>query len=183
MRLAEDIPVARGDQKSRAAALFTARDVLRKRCSVMFFPEGTRSRDGRLLPFNDGAFRLAVKAQVPLLPLAVDGTTDALPKGGWRFGPPSDIRLAILAPIDTAGLTAKDVPALRERVRLLIAEQIAAWRGVPVADVLVPEPPPEALPPASETLPVSELSAGPEAAPVRAPDTPGASEAPAQATP
>lgn len=139
MRLSEDLAVARGDQKSRALVLLHARDVLKKRCSVMFFPEGTRSRDGRMLPFNDGAFRLAVKAQVPILPLALDGTTDALPKGGWRFGPPSDIRLAVLDPIDTTGLTAADVPALRERVRGLIAETIAGWRGVPVAAVFADE--------------------------------------------
>ncbi|MCA0267876.1 MAG: 1-acyl-sn-glycerol-3-phosphate acyltransferase [Bacteroidetes bacterium] len=136
MRVSDDIPVDRDSQRSRATVLIRAMEVLRQHCSVMFFPEGTRSRDGLLLPFNDGAFRLAVKAQVPILPLALDGTTDALPKGGWRFGPPSDIRLAVLEPIPTEGLTVADVPALRDRVVALIAEQLAAWRGVPVAAVL-----------------------------------------------
>lgn len=150
MRLSDDIPVDRSSQKSRAAVLIRAREVLRQRCSVMFFPEGTRSRDGRLLPFNDGAFRLAVKAQVPILPLALDGTTDALPKGGWLFGPPTDIRLAVLDAIPTVGLTAADVPALRDRVVNLIAERIASWRGVPVssvwADLEAESPPPAAAP-------------------------------------
>ena len=139
MRLAGDLAVDRGEGRSRAAVLVKARDVLANRCSVIFFPEGTRSKDGRLLPFNDGAFRLAIKAGVPVLPLAVEGTMGALPKHDWRFGPPSDIRLAVLAPIDTAGLTAADTAALRDRVRTAIAARVAAWRGTAPADILAPE--------------------------------------------
>ena len=52
----------------------------------MFFAEGTRSRDGRVKAFQDGAFRLAVETQTPILPLAIDGTMNALPTQGWIFG-------------------------------------------------------------------------------------------------
>ncbi|MEM1118647.1 MAG: lysophospholipid acyltransferase family protein, partial [Bacteroidota bacterium] len=72
MKLAEDIPVDRTDPQSRATVLTRARRVLEKGCSVMFFAEGTRSRDGRLKRFHDGAFRLAIDAGVPVLPVAVD---------------------------------------------------------------------------------------------------------------
>ena len=129
LRLAGDIAVDRRDSKSRARVLVTARDYLRKRCSVMFFPEGTRSRDGRVRSFAPGAFRLAIDAGVPVLPLAVDGTRDALPKHGWRFGNAIDARLCVLPPIPTDGLTSDDADVLRDRVRASIVAQIAAWRG------------------------------------------------------
>lgn len=131
MRLAGDIPVDRGDRRSGAQALIKARDYLDKHCSVMFFPEGTRSRDGRVHAFNDGAFALAVKTGVPVLPLVVEGTFDALPKHRWRFGRPAEIRVEVLPPVETAGLTRADVDALRRTVRDRIVARLADWRGVP----------------------------------------------------
>ena len=101
----------------------------------MFFPEGTRSRDGRIRSFSDGAFRLAIKAQVPILPLAIDGTQNALPKHSWKFGEAKNVRLKVLPPVPTDGLTAADTQALREQVRQQIVAQVADWRGVPVAEV------------------------------------------------
>jgi 1-acyl-sn-glycerol-3-phosphate acyltransferase len=96
----------------------------------MFFPEGTRSRDTRVHRFSDGAFRLAIKAQLPILPLAIDGTQDALPKHSWQFGRAEAIKLKVLPPISTTGLTADDTPALRERVRQQIIGELASWRNV-----------------------------------------------------
>lgn len=130
MNLAGDIQLDRSDARSGARALMQARQYLQQRCSVMFFPEGTRSPDGRVLPFTDGAFRLAIKERVPILPLVLDGTSDALPKHTWRFGPPRDIRLHVLPPIPTDGLKAADTERLRDDVRGRIIEQIAAWRSL-----------------------------------------------------
>jgi len=135
MRLAGDIAVDRSDPKSRSRVLVAAHRYLRERCSVMFFPEGTRSRDGRVRSFAPGAFRLAIDAGVPILPLAVDGTRDALPKHGWKFGTAIDARLRVLPPVSTDGLTTDDADALRDRVRQSIIAQIAAWRGMSPADV------------------------------------------------
>ncbi len=129
VKMAGDIPVDRKDPDSRANVILRAKKALSKRVSVMFMPEGTRSRDGRVLRYHDGAFRLAVDLGIPILPLAVDGTAEALPKHGWRFGR-ADVKVHVFAPIPTADLTVSDVPALRERVRQLTIEQIAAWRGV-----------------------------------------------------
>jgi 1-acyl-sn-glycerol-3-phosphate acyltransferase len=134
MRLAGDIPVDRSDSKSRSLVLLKARHYLERHCSVMFMPEGTRSRDGRVQMFQDGAFRLAIEAGVPVLPLAIDGTRDALPRKGWIFGP-VDCRLHVFPPVETTGLTPADAPELRERVRRDIIEQVAAWRGVDPAEV------------------------------------------------
>lgn len=129
MRLAGDIEVDRSDSRSGARALMAARGYLQNRCSVMFFPEGTRSRDGRVGPFSEGPFRLAIKAQVPILPLVIEGTRDALPKHSWRFGEPSTIRLSVLQPVSTAGLSSNDAASLTEQVRQRIEDELAAWRN------------------------------------------------------
>lgn len=134
MKLAADIPVDRKDPASRATVLLRAQRVLDQGCSVMFFPEGTRSKDGRVKRFHDGAFRLAIEAGVPVLPLAVDGTMDAIPKHGWQFGR-ADIRLDVLPPVPTDGLTEADLPELRDRVRQMIVEHMAAWRELPAESV------------------------------------------------
>lgn len=119
MRMAGDVPVARDDRRSRAKAMAACRDRLGKGVSVIILPEGTRSPDGRLLPFHSGAFHLAVELGLPILPMAVAGTRHAMPKGSILFNP-ARAEVRVLEPIETSGLTAADVPALRDRVRELI---------------------------------------------------------------
>ena len=135
MRLSGDIQVDRGSARSGAKALLNAQKVLAKKCSVMIFPEGTRTLDGRLRAFADGAFHLAVRAGVPILPVVIDGTMDCIPKNSWRFGKPSDIFLKVLPPIDTSTFSVDKVSELRDAVRTRILEQLAEWRGVSVAEV------------------------------------------------
>jgi 1-acyl-sn-glycerol-3-phosphate acyltransferase len=127
MVLAGDVPVERGTRKSALKAMRRCKEVLARRVSVMMFPEGTRSETDDLLPFKEGAFRLAVDSGVPILPLVVQGTRTALPKHGWRFGR-SNAEVRVLAPIETAGMTTKDVPALTLRVRDLIFKEREAMR-------------------------------------------------------
>jgi 1-acyl-sn-glycerol-3-phosphate acyltransferase len=119
MWLVGDIPVKRGFGPSAVEAMARCRKTLANRVSVMIFPEGTRSRTAELLPFKDGAFRLAVEAGVPILPLAVSGTSTALRKHDWRFGR-SVAEVRVLEPVETAGLGLADVPALKARVRDMI---------------------------------------------------------------
>jgi 1-acyl-sn-glycerol-3-phosphate acyltransferase len=121
MKLAGDIPVWRGKVESARNAMATALEVRQTRVSVMIFPEGTRSPTDEMLPFKDGAFRLAIEAGVPVLPLVVTGTRDALAKHDWRMNP-ARATVHVLEPIETAGLTLEDVTALKERVRGVIAE-------------------------------------------------------------
>lgn len=130
MVLAGDVPVERGTRKSALKALRRCQKVLARRVSVMMFPEGTRSETDDMLPFKEGAFRLAIDSRVPILPLVVRGTRNALPKHGWRFGR-SDAEVRVLAPIETAGLTAKDVSVLTQRVRDLIFNEREAMRLKP----------------------------------------------------
>jgi 1-acyl-sn-glycerol-3-phosphate acyltransferase len=120
MRLADDIPVTRGERSSGSAALEQCAERLAKKVSVMIFPEGTRSKDGALKEFKDGAFRLAIENQVPILPLAVHGTSTALRKNDWRLGH-ADAEVRILEEIPTDGLTIEDLEDLKMRTRARIA--------------------------------------------------------------
>src|ERR671914_1422384 len=121
MWLVGDIPVWRGFGPSAVEAINRCRVVLKNRVSVMIFPEGTRSKTAELLPFKDGAFRLAIEAGVPILPLALSGTRTALPKHDWRFGR-AVAEVRVLEPVETAGLTPADVPHLKARVRDIIIQ-------------------------------------------------------------
>jgi 1-acyl-sn-glycerol-3-phosphate acyltransferase len=128
MWLAGDVPIRRGQKDSIAVAMGEMRAWLERDVPVMIFPEGTRTADGSLGEFKDGAFRLAIEAQADLLPLAVRGSREALPKHAWRFGR-SRARVRCGTPISTQGRTLADVPALKaearaqiEALRLALAE-------------------------------------------------------------
>ncbi len=128
MRMAGDVELVRGDRESIIAAMRGCGDRLGRRVSVMLFPEGTRTRDGSLGEFKDGAFRLAIDHQVPILPLVVNGTREALQAESWKMNV-TDAEVRVLAPIPTAEMGKDDAPALRDRVRGLIAAELAAMRG------------------------------------------------------
>jgi 1-acyl-sn-glycerol-3-phosphate acyltransferase len=119
MRMARDIPIKRGKRESIVSAMQGCRDRLEKKVSVMIFPEGTRAPGEDLLPFKDGAFRLAIDNQVPILPIAVSGTRNCMAKHSFRFNP-ARAKARVLPPVSTDGLTLADVPALRDRVRDII---------------------------------------------------------------
>lgn len=118
-----DVPIHRGQSASAREAMDACRKRLAGRVSVMLFPEGTRSIREEMLPFKDGAFKLALDAGVPILPLALHGTRQAIAKHDWRIGRTHAV-VEILEPEPTAGLTLDDLPALKARVR----ERIGAAR-------------------------------------------------------
>jgi 1-acyl-sn-glycerol-3-phosphate acyltransferase len=120
LMLSRDIKLVRGAKGAGAHVYTEAANRLSTRTSVMLFPEGTRSASGELGAFKDGAFKIAIEAQAPILPLVVHGTRNALIKHDWRFGR-CDAVVQILDPIPTIGMTLEDVDALREQVRDLIA--------------------------------------------------------------
>ncbi len=142
LRLAGDIPVNRSDKNSRGGVYAKARNMLDRNCSVMFFAEGTRSKDDRVLPFHDGAFKLAIDAQVPILPIVIDGSHDCLPKHSWIFTKDAKVRIQVLDPIETRSMNQRDLPALRNLVRNTIMDRLADWRGVSRLEVdsLIPTP-------------------------------------------
>ena len=119
MQMANDIPIKRGKRESIVSAMQGCRDRLEKKVSVMIFPEGTRAPGEELLPFKDGAFRLAIDNKVPILPIAVAGTRNCMAKHSFKFRP-ARAKARVLAPVSTDGLTLADVPALRDKVRDII---------------------------------------------------------------
>jgi 1-acyl-sn-glycerol-3-phosphate acyltransferase len=124
MQLAGDVPVKRGTKGSIVEAMQLCKDHLALGMPVMIFPEGTRSATGELLPFKDGAFRLAIEAGAEVLPVAVAGTKSALPKHSWRFGF-SRGRVTVGKPIPTEGLTLEDIEVVKAAAR----EQILKMYG------------------------------------------------------
>jgi len=127
MKMSGDVSLLRGDRSSGAAALVVCEKWLKRKMSVMIFPEGTRSSDGEMRSFKDGAFVLAIRTQTPMLPVVVHGTRSALRKSDWRMGD-AKAEVRVLEIIETTGMTLDDVPALRERVRDAMIAEIAKMR-------------------------------------------------------
>jgi 1-acyl-sn-glycerol-3-phosphate acyltransferase len=111
--------VERRNPKQAAQAITKALDRLGDGIGILFFPEGTRSPDGRLLPFKKGAFRTAIDQQLPLLPVTVVGTRDILPARTLRLFP-GRARMVIHPPIETHGMTVEQVDELMQRTREVI---------------------------------------------------------------
>jgi len=115
------VPIERSDRDKAMASIARGAESLRAGNSFLIFPEGTRSRTGELLPFKKGGFIMAVQAQAPIVPVAVQGGRAAMRKGSF-FVRPVRVSVRIGAPIPTAGLTLDDRDALIDRVRRAVEE-------------------------------------------------------------
>ena len=124
MSLNRYIKLRRGDKASIEKMMEACERTLADGNSIMMFPEGTRSADGRLKPFKPGAFALALQTQSPLLPIVLQGTADALPKRGFVLRGHHDIRVRVLDEIPPSQFEGLSVDALTQRVRDLIVAQL-----------------------------------------------------------
>jgi 1-acyl-sn-glycerol-3-phosphate acyltransferase len=113
------VRVWRGDRDSVRKMMQHCREHLARGAPVLLFPEGTRSLDGRLQRFKDGAFKLAFEAQVPLFPVALSGTYQALPKQGLTIRGAMHARVEVLDPLAPGDYASAD--ALRDAARAAIA--------------------------------------------------------------
>jgi 1-acyl-sn-glycerol-3-phosphate acyltransferase len=118
MRLAEFVPVDRGgDIEEARASTEAAKAVLAKGIHITTFVEGTRSRDGRLLPFKKGPFYLAMESHAPCIPVSISGTGSMMKKGSLRIFP-GTAKVVFHAPILPASTASRD--ELMEQVRAAI---------------------------------------------------------------
>jgi 1-acyl-sn-glycerol-3-phosphate acyltransferase len=125
MRLAEFVPVDRGGSVEGAQeSTERAKAVLQKGIAISTFVEGTRSRDGRLLPFKKGPFYLAMESGAPCIPISISGTESMMRKGSLRIRP-GVVRVVFHAPIYPAEVGSRD--ALMEAVRLSVASGLPEW--------------------------------------------------------
>lgn len=118
------IPLRRGDKQSIDSMMDACDKTLRSGNSIMMFPEGTRSVDGKLKAFKHGAFTLAKRAQVPILPIIIEGTARALPKRGFVLQGRHAIRVRVLDAVSYQSFKDLTVESLTEKVRGIIAAEL-----------------------------------------------------------
>jgi 1-acyl-sn-glycerol-3-phosphate acyltransferase len=125
MSLNRYVKLKRGDRASVVRMMQECLDTLAAGNSIMMFPEGTRSPDGRLRAFKTGAFELAKTAGTPILPIVLEGTANALPKRGFVLQGRHPIRVTILDEVPPETFAGESVEALTERLRELIAKHLS----------------------------------------------------------
>lgn len=116
--------IDRGNPEKSREELQALRDKFSHGASVVFFPEGTRSEDGKLLPFKKGGFVMSLQAGIPILPVTVNGSRDLLPKDSTRFQP-GTISVTIHEPVTVAEYTYETKEALMGKVRGIIEAGLA----------------------------------------------------------
>jgi len=128
LKMADYITVDRGNEESKAEMLETSFRFLKKGVSIMIFPEGTRSPDKEISFFKRGAFQLALQAEVPILPVLIDGTGDILPKHGLIFGSGYNIRIRVLDPVQPASFDTDNPEDLARRLSSLMTSELKELR-------------------------------------------------------
>ncbi|MDZ7637682.1 MAG: lysophospholipid acyltransferase family protein [Bryobacterales bacterium] len=127
--LSGEIAVDRKDSRAGAKALMQTVKYVENGFSVVFFPEGTRSKDGRLLRFQDGPFRIALKKGIPVLPVVVEGTGKLLPRKTLLFTSHSLFRVRLLPPVSTRAGEWQDAGALRDEVHRRMQDALDLMLG------------------------------------------------------
>jgi len=121
MRRAGYISINRTNRRSAFKSLKKAAHIIRSGVSVVIFPEGTRSPDGRILPFKKGGFVLAIQSRVPIVPVIIQGTSAIMTKKRKKIIP-GEVLIEVRAPILTTDYTFKTKEALMNRVKTVISE-------------------------------------------------------------
>lgn len=131
MRLNRYIKLKRGDKAGIARMFADCEAALSRGNSIFIFPEGTRSKTGRMKPFKPGAFILAKKMKVPILPVVISGTHTALPKHSLNFHGRQQLHIRVLAPVTVDQVAGQPVEALSDLVYRLIDGELQRMTTVP----------------------------------------------------
>ncbi|MBM4331797.1 MAG: 1-acyl-sn-glycerol-3-phosphate acyltransferase [Deltaproteobacteria bacterium] len=121
--LAGHILIDRNNAKSTLISLKKAGALLKKGISIVVFPEGTRTPDGQVKNFKEGAFLLALQSKAQIVPVSISGTYKMLPRTGWCFRP-GIMELNIGEPVSTGGLSLREAYPLRKKVRDTIIKNL-----------------------------------------------------------
>jgi len=124
------IPIDRKNRRTAVKSFDLAVQRIRKGNSVVVFPEEGRSRERAMRPFQRGGFLLALRSELPILPVAIDGTFDIFPVGAKRITP-GPVTIRVGTPIPTAGLTVRDKDRLLEESREQILRLLSGEQPVP----------------------------------------------------
>lgn len=111
--------IDRSDTKSAVETINAAKTKIVDGTSVLFFPEGTRSVDGKIKPFKKGAFKFAIDCGIPVLPVTINGTRKILPKGSLNLMP-GGVTMIIHKPIPVTGYNEKNMNRLMDKTRVII---------------------------------------------------------------
>jgi 1-acyl-sn-glycerol-3-phosphate acyltransferase len=118
------VPIDRRNKEAAMRSLDAGARSIQDGNSFLIFPEGTRSKTEEMLPFKKGGFLMALKAQAPIVPVAIQGGRDAMRRGS-RIIRPVTVSIRVGAPIETVGLQTSDRDALIAQVRARIAALLA----------------------------------------------------------
>jgi 1-acyl-sn-glycerol-3-phosphate acyltransferase len=123
MRRAGYIGIERKDPRKGVKSMREAAERIKKGASVVMFPEGTRSADGKLLPFKRGGFNLALKSGCEIVPIGIKDSYRIVPKGSLRINKGS-FEMGIGNPISISGYKKKEMEQMIEKIREAIKEQL-----------------------------------------------------------
>src|SRR6202044_890341 len=123
IRMAKIVPVDRGDSEAAAESVDLAIKYLKEGLSFCVYPEGTRSRDGHLLPFKRGTFVMAIRAGVPVVPVSLAGTQKLMRKGDWKIYP-GEVVVKFGQAIDSSRFTIEQRQRLLEEAHTAVAANL-----------------------------------------------------------
>lgn len=123
MRMASFVPVDRSNRDAAIASIQRAKEVMQSGVNITVFPEGTRSPDGKLLPFKKGPFHMAMESGMPVIPMTIYGTEKLMPKKTWKITK-GTATLIFHSPMQPADYSDREqlMDAVREKIASALPE-------------------------------------------------------------